>query len=1181
MCERSLGRVLGGVLAVSLALGACAPARPDAPDNLGAPRSAPARLADVAPGQTPSRLALPVAASAEESARLLTERPDLARWLADEGRGWRVFFDRRSGEPMLLEGPGLPWATTSQWRLATTSNRGALLARTAAERALAFASSRAALFGRGAAGLTIDARATGSADRDGTLVVATLAAARGGLVRFVVSHGRLVQIHVDGLVGGPAPDARPPLSRQDALAHLVRDLGLAAAPTVLASDLETVRLSTTAEAPGVYAGRVGDGYDTRLVRSFRFTVPGSVLTYVAIVDARTGETLDAWDDNRYGAVTGGVYPHGPEAAETVVPFANVRVANGSTNVTDLGGNYDYVGGAATTTLNGPSLNLNDNCGAPTAQATAAPGDLSLGTSTSTNCAFSVDGHTTRAGRNAIYHLNNARSTGIKWLDGVNFDGTEWFASNVGVNVNISQTCNAYWDGSTLNFFREGGGCANTAEIADVVHHEWLHGLDQNTKSGSVGDAAKGEAVGDTMAMLMSHDSCIGAGFFLAEGSGETTSCSTGVRDLAFNVTKANISSVCARTVSCAGALGYECHCESHLLSGAHWQLAQLYVARYGADEGWNRFERGFLRALPFLTSYADGNGPGSAYTAWLVGDDDDGDITDGTPNADLIFQAFNGHGIAGTQRPAFAAACGAPLSPVAVAATPGPTGVALSWPVVAGAASYSIFRSQGHNDTRGFLPLATDLTATSFSDTQVHLGLPYAYQVVANVAVDGALCPTPYGTAPVATPGAAPPSDDFSISVSPTSATVQAGASTTVTVTTAVVSGAAASVSLSVSGLPAGVAGSFSPATVTAGGTSTLTLTAASAATLGAATFTVTGAMGATSHSASASLTVEAAPPPPAPDFSLALAPPSVALAAGGSTTVTVSTALTSGAAQTISLSVSGLPAGVTGSFSPASVVAGGSATLTLVAASSAASSAATFTVTGTGGATTHAASGSLTVTALPPPAPDFSIALSPSSLGVTAGASVTATVTTAVTSGAASSIALSISGLPAGVAASFSPATVTAGGSSTLTLTASASAAAATASFTVTGTGGGASHATGGTLTVKASPVVVALRNGVPVVKLSGDAGSSKLFSFEVPVGTAVVGFTTVGGRGDVDLYVKRGEPPTTASFDCKASHPGNVEACVVPRPAAGTWYVRVEGVRAYDGVAVVAVGVPVLRRP
>ncbi|MCC5477892.1 carbohydrate binding domain-containing protein [Streptomyces barringtoniae] len=97
---------------------------------------------------------------------------------------------------------------------------------------------------------------------------------------------------------------------------------------------------------------------------------------------------------------------------------------------------------------------------------------------------------------------------------------------------------------------------------------------------------------------------------------------------------------------------------------------------------------------------------------------------------------------------------------------------------------------------------------------------------------------------------------DFSLSLSPGSASVAQGGSATATVATAVTSGSAESVSLSASGAPSGVTVSFSPATVTSGGTSTLTATVGSSVAAGTYPITVTGTAAGGSHSATYTLTV-------------------------------------------------------------------------------------------------------------------------------------------------------------------------------------------------------------------------------------------------------------------------------------------------------------------------------------
>ncbi|MGV9808943.1 M28 family peptidase [Micromonospora chersina] len=100
----------------------------------------------------------------------------------------------------------------------------------------------------------------------------------------------------------------------------------------------------------------------------------------------------------------------------------------------------------------------------------------------------------------------------------------------------------------------------------------------------------------------------------------------------------------------------------------------------------------------------------------------------------------------------------------------------------------------------------------------------------------------------------------------------------------------------------------------------------------------------------------------PTNDFSVAVSPTSGSVARGGSTTATVSTATTSGSAQTVSLSATGAPSGVTVSFSPSSVTSGGSATMTVSTSATATTGTFTITVTGTGSVTRSAAY-TLTVT--------------------------------------------------------------------------------------------------------------------------------------------------------------------------------------------------------------------------
>jgi subtilisin-like proprotein convertase family protein len=97
-------------------------------------------------------------------------------------------------------------------------------------------------------------------------------------------------------------------------------------------------------------------------------------------------------------------------------------------------------------------------------------------------------------------------------------------------------------------------------------------------------------------------------------------------------------------------------------------------------------------------------------------------------------------------------------------------------------------------------------------------------------------------------------------------------------------------------------------------------------------------------------------------DFSITPDPTARTVNAGATTTYAINTAVLAGAAQTIALSATGLPAGVTASFNPTSVIAGGSSTLTLTVAPGTASSTTQFTITGIGSSATRTATATVTV---------------------------------------------------------------------------------------------------------------------------------------------------------------------------------------------------------------------------
>jgi subtilisin family serine protease/subtilisin-like proprotein convertase family protein len=105
---------------------------------------------------------------------------------------------------------------------------------------------------------------------------------------------------------------------------------------------------------------------------------------------------------------------------------------------------------------------------------------------------------------------------------------------------------------------------------------------------------------------------------------------------------------------------------------------------------------------------------------------------------------------------------------------------------------------------------------------------------------------------------------------------------------------------------------------------------------------------------------------PPTQDFSIGVSPTSGSVNPGSAISATVSTTTTIGSPQTVSLSASGLPAGATATFSPASITSGGSATLTISTTGATAPGTYTVTITGRGTVTTNTTSYRLTVNGPP-----------------------------------------------------------------------------------------------------------------------------------------------------------------------------------------------------------------------
>jgi len=328
-------------------------------------------------------------------------------------------------------------------------------------------------------------------------------------------------------------------------------------------------------------------------------------------------------------------------------------------------------------------------------------------------------------------------------------------------------------------------------------------------------------------------------------------------------------------------------------------------------------------------------------------------------------------------------------------------------------------------------------------------------------------------------------------------------------------------VALAASGLPSGVTATFgtNPAT----GSSVLTLAAGSSTSCvvgGASTITITGSSGSLSATTTISLIISA----PTPAYTLSASPSALTLAQGSRVTDTVSTAVIAGFTGSVTLAATGLPSGVTASWSSNPTTA--NSVLMLTASSTATLGAATVTITGTNGCTSVSTTIALTVTS--PLKGSFTLTASASALSIGPGSGVTDTITVTDISPFTGSVTLAASGLPSGVTAVFGANPNT--GRSVLTLTAGCAVAIGTYTVTITGVSGSLTATTAIALTV--------------------DGAISGSFSLAPSPGALSI---AEGGSGTITI-TPTGSACFTGSVTLAASGlPSGVTATFSPNPTTG----------------------------
>jgi hypothetical protein len=625
-------------------------------------------------------------------------------------------------------------------------------------------------------------------------------AVRHARVAAVINHGNLILLGTETWAK-PNVGTLPLISADQAIASGSERVGLFETPTNLWQQptLEIVPLARAdAQSGQTFIGTLGQGYTHALAWTYGFQRPGETERWQVTVDAHSGEVLAMQDENHYldATMKGGIYPStntgicpnnetcGTMQPNSPMPWANTGFASPN-NYTDGAGVYNYTSGTATTTLNGKYVRIADSCG--TISASSATGSIDLGgVNNNHDCTIGNGGGAgnTAAARSSFYELNKLAEQARGWLP-----TNTWLQGQLLSNVNINSTCNAFWNGSSVNFYRSGGGCRNTGEIGAVFDHEWGHGMDDFDANGTLSNSSEGYA--DIAAIYRLQTSCVGHGFFqtssspcgpTADGTGVNvneaqtgaahcaTNCS-GVRDADWakhsdNTPDTPQNHVCPRCSASTGPCGRQVHCAAAPARQAAWDLVTRDLTGTGYNYDSNTAfivankifyqgsgNIGTWHACDCTAGTSNGCGATNGYMSWLAADDDNGNLSDGTPHMTAIYAAFNRHNIACATPTPVRKVCGPTTAPAATA-TPGDGQVSLNWTATTGASQYWVMKTEGFAGCNfGKAKIAT-VTGTSYTDGEVANGRQYCYSIV---GASSNTCYSPASTCVCTTPACASP----------------------------------------------------------------------------------------------------------------------------------------------------------------------------------------------------------------------------------------------------------------------------------------------------------------------------------------------------------------------------------------------------------------------------------------
>jgi len=393
----------------------------------------------------------------------------------------------------------------------------------------------------------------------------------------------------------------------------------------------------------VFAGK---GASAAPKLSMRYTAEGADAPgrWQFVADAATGEILEVTSLISFADVSGsvaGLATQGDRAAECAEEvsqafgFADVVSSAGTGAITDATGAFVLPNGGTepvslTSSMTGQFFDVVNCNGDAMCSASHPEDDLTLLVTPPGPAAFLHNQPNTaaftRAQSNGYVEAMQVRDFILSYDPNYPTIATQ---TNFPVYVNRSDGyCpgNAWYDGSSINFCVGNASYGNTS-FGSINHHEYGHHMVSTAGSGQ---GAYGEGMSDTLAVLIAGEPGTGHGFYLGQ-------CDNPLRT-ADNDCQYSASSCSTGTIGCGSAI----HACGNLLSGIIWDIREeLKLSE--PDNYADIINQLVIDSVKLHT----GTGiDGSIAVDLLTLDDDDGNISNGTPHRAEICAGFAAHGLA-------------------------------------------------------------------------------------------------------------------------------------------------------------------------------------------------------------------------------------------------------------------------------------------------------------------------------------------------------------------------------------------------------------------------------------------------------------------------------------------------------------------------------------------------------